>query len=141
MSAALERTGLTRITLPQLPPSLNRIGARGNPRMFHRRKKAWQQLLEGELMYGTVQDAIPARIERVTVSGRLEFRLHRRRDPVNYMIVDKALGDALVGDPRVWPAGRWLPDDTPDHYRFTELELVSGCDEERTILDLHWGLA
>jgi len=141
MSAVLERTGLTRITLPQLPPSLNRIGARGNPRMFHRHKKGWQQLLEGELMYGTLEDAIPARIERVTVTGRLEFRLHRRRDEDNWRpLLSKAMGDALVGDPKVWPDGHWLPDDTPEHYRFERLDIVSGCDEERTILDLHWEL-
>ena len=139
MSAVLAREGLTRITIPQTPPSLNRIGARGNPRMFHRRKKGWQQLLEGELMYGVVSDAMPARIERVTVTGRLEFRLNRRRDTLNFQtLIDKALGDALVGDPRVWPDGHWLADDTPDRYRFERLEIVGGCEDERTILDLHW---
>lgn len=124
--------GLARIRLDQAPPSLNRIGARGNPRQFHRRKKGWQQLLEGELMLGSSSDVLPRRVDRVTVTGRIEFMVNRRRDEGNYRaLIEKALGDALVN-------GGWLSDDTGEHFRFGELELVGGCDQAQTILDLHW---
>lgn len=124
--------GIARITLPQTPPSLNKLGARGNPRQFHRRKKGWQQLFEGELTFGTASDVLPRRVDRVTVTGRMEFKTRRRRDCVNFQpLIDKALGDALVN-------GGWLADDTPEHYRFAELDLVGGCEQARTILDLHW---
>lgn len=124
--------GLARITLDQTPPSLNRIGARGNPRQFHRRKKGWQQLFEGELMLGSSSDVLPRRVDRVTVTGRLEFTTNRRRDEGNYRaLLEKALGDALVN-------GGWLVDDTGDEFRFGELELEGGREQAQTILDLHW---
>lgn len=137
----IERTGATRITILQVPPSLNRVGSRGHWSQFHKRKKGWQQLLEGHLLEGTAMDKFPARCVKVTVSGRLEFRHNRRRDEGNYRtLLEKALGDALVGNPAQWPEGRWLPDDTPEHYLFNRLELVSGCEQETTILDLVWEL-
>lgn len=135
MPVATVTEGLTRITLDRTPPSLNQIGARGNPRQFHRRKKGWQQLLEGELMLGTAQGAMPRPVAAVTVSGVLEFPTNRRRDEGNFRsLLEKALGDALKN-------GRWIEDDTPDHYLFDRLELVGGCDGERTILDLRWEVA
>lgn len=127
--------GITRITLLQTPPSLNAIGARGNPRMFHRRKKGWQRMLGAEMLVGIAQDAIPRRLERVTVSGRLEFETSRRRDEGNYRtLLEKALGDALT-------SGGFLEDDTPDRYRFERLEIEGPLEQARTVLDLRWEIA
>lgn len=134
MSATVETEGLTRITLDRTPPSLNQVGARGYRGEFHRRKKGWQQLLEGELMLGTAQGAMPRPVGAVVVSGVLEFPTNRRRDEGNFRsLLEKALGDALKN-------GGWIEDDTPEHYRFERLELVGGCVEERTVLNLRWEL-
>lgn len=127
--------GLTRITLDRVPPSMNKLGARGKPLQWHRMKKAWQRLLEGELMLGASRGAIPKRVASVVVTGVMEFPTNRGRDEGNFRsLVEKALGDALKN-------GGWIEDDTPDYYRFERLELVGGCDDKKTILDLRWEVA
>jgi hypothetical protein len=57
----------------------------------------------------------------VTVKAKMRFPDKRRRDEGNFrMVIEKALGDALVG-------GGYISDDTPDKYRFLGVEF----DEEK----------
>lgn len=104
------------------PPSLNRVGGSGSWRAWNRHKKGWQADVEVWLMLLTADKLLPGRLEHVDASVRLRFPTRRRRDTGNFQaLLEKSIGDALVGDPKVWPQGRWLPDDTPDYYRFTGL--------------------
>lgn len=105
------------------PPSLNRVGGSGSWRTWNRHKKAWQADVEVWLMLMTAEMTLPPRLEHVDASVRLRFPVRRRRDTGNFQaLLEKAIGDALVGDPKVWEQGRWLPDDTPEYYAFTGLE-------------------
>lgn len=117
------RSGTSRIEIPQTPPSLNKLGARGAPRQFHRTKRRWQGMLESHLTavssgYGGMrpEDRLPRPSERITASAVLSFPTNRRRDEGNYRsMLEKALGDALTN-------GGWLTDDTPEHFRFDRVE-------------------
>lgn len=122
------------------PPSLNRTGSRGSWKSFHRKKKQWQGMLGTALLASgdKLADALRSTSGPVLATGTIAFRLNRRRDEGNFRVMlEKSLGDALVGDPQAWPEGLWIPDDTPEHYRFERLELVHepdlGCDAETRI--------
>lgn len=105
------------------PPSLNKLGARGSARLWHRKKRQLQAEIETLLL----AEAMPGRsfnptrlprTERIEVTGRLVFTTNRGRDEGNYRsILEKAAGDALVN-------GGWLPDDTPERYSFGALQLL-----------------
>lgn len=124
--------GIARITILKTPPSLNQVGSRGQGIVYWKHKKGWQRMLEGELTFGTASDVLPQRVDRVTVTGRMEFKTNRRRDEGNFRsVVEKALGDALTNGGR-------LDDDTGERYQFGELELIGGAEQNQTILDLHW---
>lgn len=112
----------TDLTLGMVPKSLN---ATTGYLAFQREKKHWQTHFEKCLML--VSTRLPRRFERVDAIGLVEFTTRRRRDEGNFRsVLEKALGDALTGEPGVWPEGRWLPDDTPEHYRFGGLVLTKG---------------
>lgn len=99
-----------RLEFDQTPPSLNRVGASGGWRQWERHKKAWQDNI-GFALLAAVQ---PKRrlLTPVVADALLYFPQMRRRDEGNYRsILEKACGDALV-------AGFWIPDDTPDCFRF-----------------------
>jgi hypothetical protein len=93
------------LELNATPPSANRSGGR-QPVMQHRMKKQLQEELEGLLM----ASGLPRGLYAVECEAVLRFPLRRQRDVVNYWLLDKALGDALVN-------GGWLAADTPDHYQ------------------------
>jgi hypothetical protein len=118
------------ITVPGTPPSLNAVGLRSHWAVGRKHKLDWQRHFETALMVAQV----PRGMASVLVSGRLEFRQRRRRDEGNFrMLVEKALGDALVN-------GRWLADDTPEHYRFGTLELVAPTPHPQTVIPLAYPL-
>jgi hypothetical protein len=119
------------------PPSLNMVGAARNWRTWHRHKKRWQGDVEAWLMLLTAEHKLPARLEHAAVSVRLRFPVRRRRDTGNFQaLLEKAIGDALVGDRKAWPTGRWLPDDTPELYAFTGLEFDPETGPGRTAITL-----
>jgi hypothetical protein len=89
-----------------MPPSTNRSRGR-HVQHTHATKKR----LQGDIHILLLEARLPRGLTAVTARATLRFPVHRRRDPVNYWLLDKALGDALV-------AGGWLPDDTPEHYQY-----------------------
>lgn len=96
------------LTVYDVPPSLNQVGSRGHWRRFHGLKKAWQNDVGLLLM----AERVPRGLERVEATARLVFPQARRRDEGNFRaLLEKVVGDALV-------AGAFLPDDTPELYRF-----------------------
>lgn len=102
------------IVLPSTPRSINALGTRGSWKARHYGKKALQRELESYLMV----HGVPRGCVSAVASAELRFPTKRRRDEGNYREpLEKALGDALVN-------GGWLPDDTPEHYRFERLEFV-----------------
>jgi hypothetical protein len=93
------------------PPSLNRIGTRGSRWAVTRAKARWQGILEQLLLISGLRRGQA----RIHATASLRLPLRRTRDEGNYRwCLEKALGDALVN-------GRWLPDDTPEHFTFGEL--------------------
>lgn len=130
---ALDRTA--EFFINDTPPSLNDVGGRGGYRVWSRHKRRWQTDVEAWLLVLTAEGKLPPRVEFIAATATLSFPTRRRRDVGNYAaLLDKALGDALVGDRRVWPDGRWLPDDTPTHYRFGGLEFAHGRPQTRIAL-------
>lgn len=84
------------------PPSLN-AGGSGLDRMaFQSLKKAWQEVLRGQLE----DSGLPRGLEAVTVEGLIGFPTRATRDQGNFRwMVEKACGDALV-------EGGWLESDS-----------------------------
>lgn len=76
--------------------------------------------MQGELELLLLTTELPRRLMSVEATAVLFFPVARRRDEGNYRwLLEKALGDALVN-------GGWLPDDTPDRYRFSRVEFSRG---------------
>lgn len=118
--------GSARVWLGETPPSLNRIAGRGSRHAFGSAKRRWQRDL-GMLL---LAERVPRGLQRVEASALITFPTRRRRDEGNYRaLLEKALGDALV-------EGRWLPDDTPNHYRFGAVTFAEGSP--RTVIELRW---
>ena len=102
------------LEIPGTPPSYNQT-AHAHWTVNRKVKQDWQRHCELALMVARV----PRGLEVVTATARLFFKERRRRDEGNFrVILEKALGDALTN-------GRWLPDDTPEHYRFGAVELLA----------------
>lgn len=103
------------LTIPGTPPSFNAVGLHSHWTQGRRHKRDWQERCEIALM----EQRVPRGLKLVEASAKLSFRVNRRRDEGNFrVILEKALGDALVN-------GRWLPDDTPEHYRFGAVEFTT----------------
>jgi len=114
------------VWIAQTPPSLNAVGGRGGPVVFHRFKKRWQADLEVLLW----AERFPRGLARVEAHFELRFPTRRRRDTGNYQsLLEKALGDALQ-------AGGWLADDTPDHFAVTGLSFDEHPGPMRTTVHL-----
>lgn len=112
------------LLLDSTPPSLNAIAGRGNRFAFTRAKRQWQADLATTLMLRQV----PRGLSRVDASAVLVFPTARRRDEGNFrVLLEKALGDALVD-------GGWLPDDTPEHFRFGAVTFEKGESRTRVLL-------
>lgn len=122
MTGQTNRT--VRVWIGETPPSLNVIAGRGSRFAFAGAKRRWQTDLGLLLM----AEALPRGLDRVEASAVLSFPTRRRRDEGNFRaLLEKALGDALV-------EGGWLPDDTPDRFRFGAVTFATG--PARTELEL-----
>jgi hypothetical protein len=124
-------TDLVEIRYGDTPPSMNAKASGWGKHwaQAYRSKKEWQNVFEWLLR----ASALPARVERVEVSAVLTFTKRRRRDAENYIpLLSKSFGDALVN-------GRWLVDDTPEHYRFDRVEFALG-ERAETLLEVAYDL-
>lgn len=92
------------IWLAITPPSTNRSRHRHVQRTHTMKKR-----LQGDIETLLIQAKLPRGLPGVKAVAVMRFPVRRRRDTVNYWLLDKALGDALVN-------GGWLKDDTPEHY-------------------------
>jgi len=120
------------LQVPATPPSYNTT-AQAHWTKHRKAKRTWQEWLTIALM----EKRVPQGVLRVEARAELHFKSRRRRDEGNFrVILEKALGDALVGDPKAWPEGRWLPDDTPDRYTFGAVELVAPVSTTQTLITL-----
>lgn len=115
----------TVLALPYTPPSLNKITG-GNGWAWRGEKAALQRDLEMLLL----AERIPRPVEHIAASASLAFPVARRRDEGNFRaLIEKSLGDALVN-------GRWLIDDTPEHFQFGGLTFTRG--PSATLIALLW---
>lgn len=109
------------------PPSMNNPASGFKSRHWaqgHRTKRTWQQVFEMLLM----ASELPRGCERIVVDAVLIFPKRRRRDAENYLpLLSKSFGDAAVN-------GRWIPDDTPEHYRFKSVQFGHGSPETVLII-------
>lgn len=111
-----------------VPPSLNKVGASKSWHAWNRHKKHWQQDVEMWLM----AEKMPRNCDYAEVSAVLRFPTRRRRDQGNFQaLLDKAIGDALVN-------GGWLPDDTPQYYKFAGLVFDEEVGDARTTITVAW---
>lgn len=128
-------TDVVTFGLEGTPPSLNKVGGSGAWQQWNRHKKRWQADVETMLMVLTAEGRFPRRVDHVGAAVTMRFPTRRRRDTGNFQaLLEKAIGDALVGHPKVWPDGRWLADDTPDQYSFTALEFELEPGPPRTTI-------
>jgi hypothetical protein len=108
-----------------VPPSMNKIGGHSSHWRYQFHKKKWNDLIGYTLI--AVHGRTPL-IPTVRVTALLRFPTNRRRDEGNFrMMLEKAMGDILQ-------SGGWLPDDTPDYYRFGEVTIEDEIGPNRTIL-------
>lgn len=113
------------LEIPGTPPSYN-VTAGAHWQKVRRHKKRWQEDCATALMVA----GVPRNLGSALVSVRMEFTQRRKRDEDNFkVIIAKALGDALA-------SGGWLPDDTPEHYRFGAVELVAPAPEAKTLITI-----
>lgn len=131
--AAVGQVTQAEFWLPQTPPSMNTNKIRSDWRGFHNVKKAWQRMIEVELMGLALPRPIP-RVGPLRADVVLTFPTKHRRDSENFRpVLSKALGDALVN-------GGWLADDTDEHWRLT---LINDRDRGKatTYVRLRWHTA
>ena len=116
-------THTVELVYADVPPSLNRVGTRGSHWAVTSAKARWHSIFAVLL----VEARLPRHLDVVEASAVLRFPTRRRRDEGNFRwLIEKALGDALVP--------RWLPDDTPDRYRFFGVEFDPERGPRRTTL-------
>jgi len=121
---------LTRATLsiPGTPPSLNAVGFHSHWTAGRKAKQDWERWLQIALL----EQRVPKGLKSVSATATLRFKQRRRRDEGNHRaLLEKALGDVLQ-------SGGYLPDDTPDLYRFGRVELLAPCERPETIVVLDW---
>lgn len=93
------------------PPSFNVVAGR-DPNVYRSIIDSWTEALEPLL----ATSGLPTGLGRVTVEGEVSFGDGRRRDQGNSrMLIEKALGDALVH-------GGFIPDDDWSRYEFGGLQ-------------------
>jgi hypothetical protein len=147
-------SGRVRLEIPgKAPVSLNQVGGRPNPAAWRRFKSLWGKLFEDALVVAQARGELPPirqgskldeppdnQLDFVEAAAAVRFTTNRVRDEGNYRAtLEKALGDALVGDRKVWPCGRWLPDDRADHFAFREVALyVNEKKPALTVVHFDW---
>jgi len=108
------------------PPSFNEVGHTGNRWTWTKAEKQWRETFEMLLM----STGFPREWDQITAVVRLRFPTKRRRDEGNYRtLLEKALGDALVN-------GRWVEDDTPDHFVFERVHFEQQLGKAQTTIEL-----
>jgi len=123
-----ELTERATLSIPGTPPSLNQIGFHSHWSKGRKAKQDWEQWLQIALL----EQRVPKGLSSVAARATIRFKQRRRRDEGNHRtLIEKALGDVLV-------SGGWLPDDTPEHYRFGAVELLAPCERAETILVLDY---
>ena len=100
------------ITIPFIPPSLNRFAGRKNDREYQALKRDWTSLV----YHCAPRTEKP--IDKSIVTITYFFKDKRRRDPDNY--AGKMVMDGLT-------AAGIITDDSFDH---VELRLVGKCDKD-----------
>lgn len=124
----MSESGRATLSIPGTPPSMNQVGLRSHWSVGRAEKLKW----EGWLGIALLEQRVPKGLKSVQASAALRFKQRRRRDEGNHrMLIEKALGDVLVS------AG-YLPDDTPDLYRFGRVELLAPCEKPETIVVLDY---
>jgi hypothetical protein len=124
-----------------VPPSLNQVGTRGNFRVVAGHKKRWQKIVTDLLIASGMPRGVATRV-KATASIRMPTR--RRRDEGNWRwLIEKCLGDALQltgkrGEPPTPAHLRWLPDDTPEHYRFGRVIFEEELGPKRITIRIRW---
>ena len=107
---------------------MNAVGFHSHWSVGRKAKQDW----EGWLQIALLEQRVPKGLKSVRAAAILRFKQRRRRDALNFAtILDKALGDVLQ-------AGGYLPDDTPDFYRFGDVELMAPCERPETIVVLDY---
>ena len=123
--------GSVTLSLPYLPQSYNRT-AHAHWRKVHAAKQQLQADLEVLLMEARVPRPIPTGGGAVRASAVLIVPDRRRRDDVNWRTpLEKALGDALTN-------GGFLPDDTPEFFRFGSVTFAVQPGVRRSLIRLWW---
>lgn len=128
----------------RVPPSLNEVGGRPSAGAYRRFKALWGDLLTEQLLVAQANGALPAQqVDFVEAAAVIRFNVQRERDEGNFRAtLEKALGDALVGQRSAWPEGRWLPDDTAKHFRFDHVAFIVDADKEpKTVVGFEWSKA
>lgn len=124
------------LSLPDVPPSLNRVGSRGSHWAFTAAKRNWEMMLLGYLNQARPVDGtrggtgIPRGLIQVWASAHLTFPTKRRRDEGNFrMMIEKSLGDILVKQ-------GYLEDDDADRYSFQRLTFEEKLGPKLTVITL-----
>lgn len=120
----------TSLTLEYLPPSYNVL-----MRSHWRKQAKLKAALQEDLGIMLLVVRLPRLLSFVRATAVLIVPDRRARDEGNYRTpLEKALGDALA------PKGGhgWLPDDTPQHFRFEGLEFKHVPRSSRTIISLDY---
>lgn len=130
-------TGRIVLAMPRTPRSVNALGFRGSSRELQREKRAWEDEIAMSLMAEGFQPR--PQFDHISASVVLRFPTNRRRDTGNFrVLLEKAIGDALRGPEAAWKEGRWIPDDTPEHYEFKALTFAEDVGHPRTLITLAW---
>jgi hypothetical protein len=120
----------TEVALEYLPPSYNVL-----MRSHWRKQAKLKADLQQDITIMLLAVKLPRLLSFVRATAVLIVPDRRKRDEGNYRTpLEKALGDALA------PSGGhgWLPDDTPQHYRFERLEFEHVPRSSRTLLSLEY---
>lgn len=137
--------GCVRMEFPdRVPPSLNVVGGRPHPGAWRRFKTLWGDFFTEQLVAAQARGDLPReQVDFVEAAGICRFNTERPRDEGNFRTpLEKALGDALVGQRTAWPEGRWLPDDTSQHYTFRGLAIVVDTTKRPlTVVEFNWSKA
>ena len=115
----------TTLVLHSTPPSLNRASR------SYWKYKWWKEHLQDDLEKTLLATVGRRQFAPVVATASLRFPTRRRRDEGNFRaLLEKSLGDAMVN-------GGWLPDDTPDWFRFGECVFEIEPGPNRTTVILH----
>jgi hypothetical protein len=95
--------------VPHIPPSMNDIVGQGTRWRYTKAKRDWTAILKPAIVRAGLEPC-----DRIVAVGEITFPTRAKHDQGNYrFMLEKALGDVLQDG--------WLPDDSWDHYEFSDL--------------------